>query len=242
MEFYPCNPGGRNLAAQIRPGRVQVTAGQSVPGIDAALGVGGSLSGTVSGGTPATRQAGICVDIVPTAPGEAGSSGVTGIGGTYVAGNLGAGSYQVFFGDPDCPYGPYSLAPQWYKNQPSQATATLVQVATGKTATGIDATLASDGQIAGMVTGPALAKLAGICVAAEQAGAGSVPVIAVTRSGRYSIIDLTPGRYRVRFSSGCGASGYATQWWKKASSKGKATIITVPANTVQRGIDAVLKH
>jgi hypothetical protein len=64
----------------------------------------------------------------------------------------------------------------------------------------------------------------------------------VTRGGGYSVIDLTPGRYRVEFSSGCGASGYATQWWKNASSQGRATIITVPANTVRTGIDAVLRH
>jgi hypothetical protein len=67
-------------------------------------------------------------------------------------------------------------------------------------------------------------------------------VIAVTRGGGYSVIDLTPGRYRVEFSSGCGASGYATQWWKNASSQAKATTITVPASTVRTGIDAVLRH
>jgi hypothetical protein len=92
------------------------------------------------------------------------------------------------------------------------------------------------------VTGPAHAKLTGACVAAVPLGARSVPVIAVTRSGRYSVIDLTPGRYRVEFSSGCGASGYVTQWWKNAGSKSTATIITVPASTVKTGIDAVLRH
>lgn len=110
------------------------------------------------------------------------------------------------------------------------------------TATGVDATLASDGQISGTVTGPAHAQLTGVCVTAAGLSAGSTPVIAVTRGGGYSIIDLTPGRYRVEFSSGCGASGYATQWWKNASSKSRATIITVPANTVKTGINAVLKH
>jgi hypothetical protein len=47
----------------------------------------------------------------------------------------------VFFGDPVCPYSPYSVASQWYSNQPSQAAATPVTVTAGHTATGIDAAL-----------------------------------------------------------------------------------------------------
>jgi hypothetical protein len=240
VEFAPCNPGGANLAAQLRPGLVHVTAGKATTGINAALVRGGSVSGTVSGGTPPTAQGGICVEIVPTAPGQVGSAGVTGTGGKYAAGNLAPGKYQVLFGEPGCLYGPYSLAPQWYQDQPTEAAATKVTVTAGQTTPTVDATLANDGQISGTVTGPAHAALTGICVAAVQPG--SAPVIAVTRGGSYSIIDLTPGRYRVEFTSGCGASGYATQWWKDAGSAAKATVITVPANTVTTGIDAVLKH
>jgi len=240
VEFAPCNAGGPNLAAQIRPGLVHVTAGKAVTGVNAALVRGGSVSGAVSGGTPATAQGGICVDIVPTVPGQAGSAGVTGTGGRYLASNLAPGKYQVFFGDPVCPYGPYSLAPQWYQDQQTRATATKVTVTAGQTTPAVDATLANDGQVSGTVTGPAHAALTGICVAAVQPGAATV--IAVTRGGSYSIIDLTPGRYRVEFTSGCGASGYANQWWKDAGSAAKATVITVPASTVTTGIDAVLKH
>jgi Carboxypeptidase regulatory-like domain len=242
VEYFPCYPGGKNYAAQFRHGLIHVTAGRAVSGSNAALTVGGSVSGTVTSTSPPAAQSGICVDVVPTVAGQDGSIAVTGAGGTYVAGNLAPGTYKVYFGDPACSFGPSSVAPQWYSNRPSQATATPVTVTAGHTATGINAALASDGQISGMVTGPAHAKLTGACAAAVRLGAGSVPVIAVTRSGRYSIIDLTPGRYRVEFSSGCGASGYATQWWKNASSKGKATIITVPPNAVRTGIDAVLKR
>ena len=34
---------------------------------------------------------------------------------------------------------------------------------------------------------------------------------------------VAPGRYRVEFASGCGATGYATQWWQDANSV--ATVI-----------------
>jgi hypothetical protein len=58
--------------------------------------------------------------------------------------------------------------------------------------------------------------------------------------GRYSLIGLTPGRYTVMFASGCGATGYATQWWHHATSAVTATVITVKADAVSTGIDATM--
>jgi hypothetical protein len=87
--------------------------------------------------------------------------------------------------------------------------------------------------------GPSHRPLTGICVAAQQVGSSAPPVIAVTSGGGYSVIDVSPGRYRVEFESGCGATGYATQWWKGVSVEKKATIIKVSASTVT-GIDAAL--
>ena len=74
--------------------------------------------------------------------------------------------------------------------------------------------------------------LTGICVRAMPADRGARRVLhghgaaAGTR-----VTGLAPGRYRVRFSSGCGASGYATQWWKDAGSAGPATVVTIRADT-----------
>ena len=50
----------------------------------------------------------------------------------------------------------------------------------------------------------------------------------------------TPGRHRVRFSPGCGAAGFATQWWKGAGSERAATIIKVPADTSVTAINAAV--
>ena len=67
------------------------------------------------------------------------------------------------------------------------------------------------------------------------------PVIGVTASdGSYSLIDLLPGQYRVKFSIGCGDSGFTTLWWKQATSEQSASIVTVTANGVVTGIDASL--
>lgn len=42
---------------------------------------------------------------------------------------------------------------------------------------------------------------------AYPTAAGSVPVVGVSR-GRGDSLVLQPGRYRVEFSAGCGATGY----------------------------------
>jgi hypothetical protein len=67
------------------------------------------------------------------------------------------------------------------------------------------------------------------------------PVVAVTTSsGSYSLVDLLPGQYDVKFSIGCGDSGFATQWWRHAASEQSATTISVSANGTVTGIDANL--
>jgi hypothetical protein len=240
LEFVPCFTGGANLAIQVRARQVHVTAGRATTGINAALVPGGSISGTVRGGSPVTAQTGLCVDTV-SVHGDVSNQVLTLTGGAYTAGNLQPGTYRVFFGDPACPFGPYNLASQWYKGQPTKAKATLVTVTAGATTPGIGATLPADGGISGAVTGPGPSHrpLTGICVAAQQVGSSAPPVIAVTSSGKYSIISVSPGRYRVEFESGCGATGYATQWWKGAGARKNATLVKVAGTTIT-GINATL--
>jgi hypothetical protein len=69
------------------------------------------------------------------------------------------------------------------------------------------------------------------------------PVIAVTASdGRYSLVDLPPGKYTGEFSTGCGDSGFMTQWWNHAASRSSASLITVSASATVTGVDASLQH
>jgi hypothetical protein len=66
-------------------------------------------------------------------------------------------------------------------------------------------------------------------------------VVAVTgTSGGYTLAELLPGDYKVRFSSGCGATGYATQWNGGAASQAAANPIPVGAGQTQSGINANL--
>jgi hypothetical protein len=117
-----------------------------------------------------------------------------------------------------------------------------VTVVSGGTVALSPVTLASDGAISGTVTQQAGGALRGVCVAATQTGlVPGLPVYTVTGpTGSYSIIDLQPGSYRVQFSSGCGARGYKTQWWKSESSAITATPVAVTSGTTTTGVSPVL--
>jgi hypothetical protein len=93
------------------------------------------------------------------------------------------------------------------------------------------------------VSGPSGSAISGACaIAVPIPAAGLPPVVAVSRPGGYALADLLPGRYKVEFSSGCGAVGYASQWWKGASSKAAAKVITVVAGQDVSGVSAKLRR
>jgi hypothetical protein len=48
-----------------------------------------------------------------------------------------------------------------------------------------------------------------------------------------------PGQYKIEFSTGCGDTGFRTQWWGQASSASSAKVITVGYATIG-GVDATL--
>jgi len=74
------------------------------------------------------------------------------------------------------------------------------------------------------------------------AGLPVVPELAVTDgAGDYSINGLIPGRYQIEFSSGCGDSGFATQWWNQATSAKTAKVITVGYVPIT-AVNATLHH
>ncbi len=247
--FAPCD--GQNLVTITRPGTVHVTAPRVTTHINAALPAGGTVSGTVLGGSPtATPQEGVCVDIVPTNPNGTYGEAVTAADGTYTATGLPTGSYQVLLGDPTCGLNT-AFTPNWYNGKPSQSTADTITVTQGSTTSGIDASLLPGGlgAISGTVTGPSSAPVAGECVTAFNISAalsplfnGGLPEIAVTQAdGSYSLGYLLPGTYKVEFSTGCGASKFGTQWWDDASTESAATTITVSGNATTTGINAGLQ-
>jgi hypothetical protein len=135
-----------------------------------------------------------------------------------------------------------------YQAQPTQAAATAITVSAQATTHGISASLRPFGAITGTVATTGDSPVSGECVTAVPYRAGLDPVtdipvqpeVAVSGStGSYSLIGLAPGRYRVEFSTGCGASGFARQWWDNQASVKNASIITVGFAKIS-GINATL--
>jgi hypothetical protein len=249
LDYYLCHQGTSSLAAIVRQFAARVTAPHSVPGVNATLPEGGGIAGTASAGRSSHVPApGVCVLTIPIST-DAGGFAITGRGGGYVMRGMLAGGYDVIFSADLCAFESTGLADTWYDGQLSPSKATAVTVKRGDLKAGIDTTLPRDGRIQGTVTGPGDAPVGGICVTAiplaqsnNLLGLPSSPVVAVTSpDGTYLIIDVVPGRYRVRFDSGCGsATRYTTQWYDGAPSRSGATVISVPVEKTTGGIDAAL--
>jgi hypothetical protein len=244
--FTNCLGSRASFASRQLTRTIRVTAPRTVRGINAslaALPAGGSISGQVRAGSPtATGQGDVCVEADPvSAAGQPGST-TTGYQGRYVLPGLRPGIYRVYFGTrTSCDDGQDALVPQWYGGAATRARAATVTVMSGAVTPGIDATLREDGGISGTVTA-AGSPLSGVCVRAVPRAAGRSAIFTATAGGRYSLAGLIPGAYTVRFSSGCGAAGYATQWWDRKGSAATATVINVTAGAVRTGIDAALTH
>ncbi|MGO8958209.1 MAG: carboxypeptidase regulatory-like domain-containing protein [Streptosporangiaceae bacterium] len=263
VTFADCSHYPTRWGSLTKAGAVMVTGRNAVTGVNQRLSASGAISGTVDASWSARELTAACVVVVPASPVGSYGTALTGADGTYQVSGLSAGKYLVYFGDPFCPSdnlipGPFglffadtNLAPQWYNNQPAQSTATQVTVKVATNSIGIDASLALDGGISGTVTDASHAPVAGECVTAVPVDPEPGPLsgqtldnaIAVTASdGGYALVDLLPGHYKVRFSTGCGDSGFATQWWHNAPSAHTATAITVSASATVTGINAALQH
>jgi hypothetical protein len=221
---------------------VPVTAGTTSPTIDASLVTGGTIAGTVTAKSGGADLGGICVSVYTS------DNSFTLVGsttsaadGTYSITDLSSGSYDVEFSG-GCGY-PGNVGQQWYDNQISQSSASVVTVTTGST-TSVNAALAIGGTITGSVTATiGGAGQGGICVSAYAAGDFQLPVAsAVTASdGTYALTNLATGSYDVEFTSGCGGSPvFGQQWYNGKSSESASTAIPVTTGVTTTSINAAL--
>ena len=148
VEFSPC--GNQNLVSVVTP--VRVTAPHVTSGVDAAMRPGGSIAGTVTAGSSGPMVSSTCVEVYNKGAAEPVGVSFTGLDGSYLVTGLAAGSYQVYFGDPQCLIAAPGLAPQWYNDQTTQPAATPVPVTVGATTGSVDAALQPDGEITGTVS------------------------------------------------------------------------------------------
>jgi hypothetical protein len=252
LEFSTCFSNQPRLGSLTRSG-IHVTAPHTVTGVNVRMPVGGSISGTVVSRAGATPISGTCVLFVPVKSSDGVGLAVTDGRGRYTASGLDAGRYHAYIADTLC-LGPNDtnvpFAPQWYPDQATRATARTVRLSAGGAVTRINAALSLFGAVTGTVQTRAHAAVAGECVTAIPfrtppdllTGLPAQPEVAITgRGGSYTLIQLTPGRYKIEFSSGCGGRHFATRWWDNAGSARAAEVITVKFATIT-GINATLRR
>ena len=245
--------GASNNMTLNRAGVVTVMAGRQTAGADLMLRRPGSVAGRVLGGAAGTspeRQ--VCVLVVAVNPKGSMAIGYTDHDGQYRIGGLAPGKYRAYLADPSCNTfedNSDPFAPQWYHDQASSATARTFRVSAGRTRAGIDGTLQPFGGLTGSVdTG--VKPVGGECVTAFPFRTGTDPFLGTPpqpeltisdRGGNYALPDLMPGRYKIEFSTGCGAKGFVTQWWHNSASAGSASLIRVKFATIT-DINATLTH
>ena len=219
---------------------VAVAPGENVQGVDAALNVPGSISGTVTDELTGAPLEGMCVSTREATTGES-SSIQTGPDGTYTVGGLRTGNYTVIF------YGcnPESIYfTEFYNDRPDEISADLVPVTVGEDTPGIDAALTPGGFITGVVTDDTTGeRLFGICVHVFDPQNNRVDV--ELTSGEYFAGPLRGGEYYVSFTDTCGdeeprVSHYVSEWYDDAPTRATATAVTVTPGQQTTGIDAAL--
>jgi hypothetical protein len=226
----PCGGGAVRALAPIWT-TMHVPGGSASPVLTVTLPKQGAIRGTVSApGLPGAADD-VCVEAAPVTGSGVASNSQASATGKYELSGLAPGTYQLAV-----IAGCAGSAPL------SQQPTSVVTVSSGAT-TVANPVLVSDGSITGTVSGgsPA-APIAGICAAAYAGASATAPTaVAITGAGgKYEIGFLAPGSYIVKFSSGCGASGYATQWYAGAAAAAAATPVSVSAGAETGSVNASL--
>ncbi len=216
---------------------VSVTAGVLTPGINAAMQLGGEITGKV---TDAITKAPISgVGVCPSAVGNGISTNCTTTdeNGNYALAKLAAAEYHVEFYPQSANAQKYLR--QYYNGKTTSGEANAVLVSPGATTSGINAALHPGGEVSGIVTNAETkAKLAGIQVCAfESSGEYFQRCASTNTNGEYTVVGLQTGSYTVSFSS---AGEYGPQYYNGKPQQEEATPVAVVAGSTVPNINAAM--
>jgi 5-hydroxyisourate hydrolase-like protein (transthyretin family) len=249
VEFDPIRPGVsavylgeyyNDKASLSTADPVAVADSSTTSGIDAALALGGQITGRVTatdGGSPLKD---VWVDAYDSS-GHYVNDSRTDATGVYTITDLAAGSYRVEF-DPSGASAAYLS--EYYNNRSTWGTADAINVTSGGVTGNINAVLDRGGQIRGQVTaadGGAL--LEDVEVNVYDSNGNWEASVTTNASGVYTTTGLTTGCYRLLFSTqdAFGAArDYIDEYYNDKSSLAAANAIPVAAPNVVSGINAVL--
>lgn len=204
---------------------------------DFTLQIGGSISGTVTG---SDGKAVANAQISAHRSGEnAGSPAYasTDSDGKYIVRGLASGSYAVQVQSPQ----DSDLMSQWWGGQSSQATATLIAVTAGVSATEKDVSLQLGASISGTIRTKNGLPVSNISVNVLVAGGNgnSVGWAWSDSSGLYTVRGLPAGSYTLQYQTQ--GTDYLPQWWEGKATQTEATTIVVGSAEILTGRDVTLQ-
>ena len=214
--------------------------GSVTTGIDASLIAGGRITGAVT-----REDTGLPVENVQVVAYDRGFRSYytyTGQDGTYELGGLEPGSYTVVFAPLDTP----SLASEYFDGALTEGDAVPVGVASGETASGVNASLKSGASISGRVVNTnSNVYVEAINVDDPDAGAWRVTGSPVD-DGSFTVTGLPAGTYVLRATPYLGGpfgslAPFAEQYYTGAATAADAQRITVSAGDVLTGYDFTLE-
>ena len=180
---------------------LHLVEGSTVTGINVAMHLGGTISGTVldAAGNP-VGGARACVYPILGNTNDGycyGHSAIAAADGTYTIHGVPSGEYKVSFSTP----GGGNFLPQFYPGQPTRSAGGAITVAAPGAVAGIDASLRSGGVISGTVTESGTGQaLSGLAVCANRIGGTTSFCTQTTTDGSYSIRSLASGDFQVTFA------------------------------------------
>ena len=210
---------------------ITLTAGQDRAGVDAALAMGGSITGKVNflpGFNPMDDyyaaeiyKAGDSTQVVGRAS--------AGADGRFTLRGLAAGNYKVLFSS----YNTGALD-RWYGGADTFAGAVTIPVAEGQAVTVSDTTMVKGATISGKITAPAALDLRPGRVIAYPNGSVDAGRFSssVGPDGNYQLTALPAGSYKLKFEGG---SSGATDLWYGGASLETATPVTVATSQDRTG-------
>ncbi|MDY7078280.1 MAG: carboxypeptidase regulatory-like domain-containing protein [Chloroflexota bacterium] len=200
--------------------------------VNANLTGGGRITGTITGSGGAPLE-GLWVYIYPAGNSSSIASGLTDANGQYATSpGLATGAYQVQFS------APAGYTAEWYDNQASQTSATVVEVTAGVTRTNVNAELTAyaSGAITGTITAADTGLPLSMWVYAYDPDGDSVGSVYAS-GGTYVLRSLPPDTYRLRFSS---PSPYVQIYYDDQPDLASADPVTVTAGVTTTNINQTI--
>jgi hypothetical protein len=230
---------------------VSTSDDSTTAGIDAVMPAAGEVSGTVIGAASGNPLPNIEVDAYDSS-GRIGLATCTAADGTYALNGLAPGTYRVGFtaGSPTSECGPTlegNYAPQFYDGEHSLATADPLTLTAGSAKTGVNAAMATGGQITGTVTDAKSHRpLPELEADAYDLSGNLVQWVCVAEDATYDLEALDSGTYKVFFMSdpprtgNCGGYPYYYGYYRNKSTFASANPVTVESGQTTSDINGTL--